>query len=281
MTETTTPLQPLVSVIIPVYNGEKYLKETIESVIAQTEKNWEIIAVNDGSKDGSQEILKEYEKLDSGRIRVISVENGGVSRARNTGADLARGTYLAFLDHDDMWPPHKLEHQMKLFSDAPSLSLSFSNQTHIDEYGKTIKESHLIFDDRHRGYVFELLIFGNFIPISSVIVKRDLFLRMGGFEPQFAIAEDWDFLLKVTRDFPVDYIDEPLVLYRLHKESATFTNDERSQTEEYIVFDKWKHNGPSVTLKNLLPHLVFKVKVYYHDIKRCLGISHVAIFHRQ
>jgi len=151
MTETTTPFQPLVSVIIPVYNGEKYLKETIESVISQTEKNWEIIAVNDGSKDGSQEILKEYEKLDPGRIRVISVENGGVSRARNTGADLARGTYLAFLDHDDLWAPHKLEHQMKMFSDSPSLPLSFSNQTHIDEYGKTIRESHLIFDQRQIG----------------------------------------------------------------------------------------------------------------------------------
>ena len=281
MIETTTPLQPLVSVIIPVYNCEKYLKETIESVIAQTEKNWEIIAVNDGSKDGSQEILKEYETLDPVRIRVISVENGGVSRARNTGANLAKGTFLAFLDHDDLWSPHKLEHQMNMFSVDSSLSLSFTNQTLIDEHGKTIKDSCYIFDHRHRGYVFELLVLGDFIPISSVMVKRDIFLNMGGFDPQFAIAEDWDFLLKVTRDFPVDYIDEPLVLYRLHKESGTFTNHERVQPEIDIVYNEWKNNGPSVTLKNLLPHLIFKVKVYYSDIKICLGISHVAIFHRQ
>ena len=82
---------------------------------------------------------------------------------------------------------------MKMFSDDNSLPLSFTNQTHIDEHGKIIRESHLTFDHRHRGYVFELLLFGNFIPISSVIVKRDLFLKVGGFDPQFAIAEDWDF----------------------------------------------------------------------------------------
>ena len=104
---------------------------------------------------------------------------------------------------------------------------------------------------------------------------------MGCFDPQFAIAEDWDFLLKVTRDFPVDYIDEPLVLYRQHKESGTFTNNKRMQTEAYITFNKWKKNGPSLSRKNLLPHLVFKVKVCYLDIKWQLGISHVAIFHRQ
>jgi len=267
------PPQPLISVIIPIYNGEKYLRETIDSVIEQTEKNWEIIAVNDGSTDGSQKILEEYEKLIPGRISVVSVENGGVSRARNIGADIAKGTYLAFLDQDDLWSSHKLEHQMVLFSTEPSLILSFTNQTIIDEHGNTIKVIHYIFDHRHRGYVLETLIFMNFIPISSVVIKRDIFLGMGGFDPQFAFVEDWDFLLKVARDFTVDYIDEPLVLYRQHKESGTFTNSRRLKKEVHIIYNKWKKTAPSLRRRrtNLLSNLVFKVKIYYYDIIKATG----------
>jgi len=281
MTETLTPIKPLVSVIIPVYNGEKYLKETIESVIAQTEKNWEIVAVNDGSVDGSQKILEGYEKLNPDRIRVISVENGGISRARNTGADLARGTYLAFLDHDDLWAPYKMEHQLKLFSNDSPLWLAFTNVTLIDEYGKIIKESCHNFDQRHRGYVFELLIFKNFIPCSSIMVKRDNFLMMGGFDPQFRFSEDYDFLLKVTRESPVDYIDEPLLLYRWHKDNTCYTNRERMKTEMCDVFIKWVKIGPSACSNNLLLYLIFRFKVYYINKKKRLLAIVNRIFHCQ
>ena len=281
MTETTTLPLPLISVIIPVYNGEKYLKETIESVIEQTEKNWEIIAINDGSKDRSLKILQMFEKTIPDRIRVFSVENGGVSRARNIGADLARGIYLAFLDQDDLWVPHKLEYQIALFLKDRSLGISFTNQSLIDEHGKMIEDRHLILDHRHRGYVFEQLLFGDFIPISTVIISRDIFLKIGGFDPQFAIAEDFDFLLKVTRYYPIDYIDEPLVLYRQHKESGSFTRKDQQQKEAYIIFNKSKKMSPPLCRKNLRPQLVNKVKVFYLEIKWRLGISHWEIFPHQ
>ena len=112
MMTTDSGKNPLVSVIIPVYNGERYLSDTIGSVIAQTEKDWEIVAVNDGSTDHSQAILEEFAMKYPDRIRVISVSNGGVSRARNTGVSEARGTYIAFLDQDDLWMPQKLQLQI-------------------------------------------------------------------------------------------------------------------------------------------------------------------------
>ena len=111
MTDSAPDTNPLVSVIIPVYNGQRYIAETIDSVISQTMEHWEIIAVNDGSTDGSSSILEKYPG-NCTRIRPVTVENGGVDRARNKGAALTRGKYLAFLDQDDLSAPGKLRSQV-------------------------------------------------------------------------------------------------------------------------------------------------------------------------
>jgi len=271
MTQTTTFQQPLISVIIAVYNGEKYLQETIESVILQSETNWEIIAVNDGSTDHSLEILGFFEKKIPGRIHVISLENGGVSRARNIGVDNAKGKFLAFLDQDDLWTPDKLERQFGLFSNDQTLEFSFTGTKYIDENMKTVKDPGFILDSRHRGYVFkQLLLLGNFIPISSVMVKRDIFIKAGGFNQRFKLAEDFDFCLNVVRELPVDYIDQPLLLYRLHKDSYSFKKMDQMDAEANIVFNKWGKMCPTRYHKNFLFAGIFKIKLRYLDIFRHL-----------
>ncbi len=266
-TDTKFYLNPIVSVIIPVYNGERYLAETIESVIAQTEVNWEIIAVNDGSSDNSLAILEGYAKKIPDRIQVITVENGGVSRARNTAVAAARGTYVAFLDQDDLWAPQKLQRQVEMFSRDKNLGISFTNATLIDEKGSIIREKMLKFGAKHRGNVLEYLIFENFIPISSVMLRKELFEKIGGFNPCFSLAEDYDFLLKVTQESPVDYIDEPLLLYREHRQSGTYLKIDQISAEAYSIINHWKRKNPRIFRKRFLKYQMFRLKFVILKIK--------------
>lgn len=128
----------LVSVIIPVYNSLPFLKDSIESIIAQTYQEWELIIVDDGSTDGSVELIKQYAERDS-RIRLILLgENKGAAIARNRGIQEARGRYIAFNDSDDMWKPHKLERQLRFMKETGAL-FSFTAFDKIDENGKFLK----------------------------------------------------------------------------------------------------------------------------------------------
>ncbi len=259
MTDTNIYKKPIVSVIIPVYNGERYLSETIDSVIAQTEVNWEIIAVNDGSTDRSLEILNEYVKKAPDRIRVITLVNGGVSKARNAAVAIALGTYIAFLDQDDLWAPNKLQRQIDMLSRNKNLGISFTNETLIDEKGLIIRENVLKFGKKQRGRVFECLLFENFIPISSVMFKKELFEKIGGFDPRFSLAEDYDFLLKVTQEVSVDYIDDPLLLYREHDESGTHKKIDRIAAESISIIDRWKQQKPWIFRRHFLKYLIFRL----------------------
>ena len=261
MTDTDPGKNPLVSVIIPVYNGERYLPDTIESVIGQTVKDWEIVAVNDGSRDQSLAILEEFAARNPGLIRVISVENGGVSRARNRGVSEAGGTYIAFLDQDDLWTDRKLELQLEQFRSDTSLGISFTNESVIDDKGSVIREHVLTFsDNRNRGYVFEHLVFENFIPISSVMLKKELFTGIGGFDPRYSLAEDYDFLLKAVRKARVDYIDAPMLLYREHGESGTYKKIDQITGEAFSIFDTWKSRDPWLFRRHFIRCCIFRLK---------------------
>ena len=113
---------PKISVIMPVYNGEKFLKEAIESILNQTFQNFELIIINDGSKDSSLDIIKKYENSDN-RIKVINQENAGVSVSRNNGIKNSIGEYVAFIDCDDLWLPKKLETQLESFNKDEDLKI--------------------------------------------------------------------------------------------------------------------------------------------------------------
>jgi len=267
MTEPGADVQPVVSVIIPVYNGQRYLAETINSVIAQIMKDWEIIAVNDGSTDRSLAILHEYEGKEPGRIRAVTVKNGGVSRARNTGVDLARGAFIAFIDQDDLWAPEKLKRQVGQVADNKNLGLSFTNESIIDENGAVVRENVLKLGSHQRGEIFGYLLFDNFIPISSVMVKRELFLHAEGFNPAFALAEDFDFLLKIARVAPVDYIDEPLLRYREHGESGTHTRIDRITAEALDIIGYWKRQDPVFFRKHYVQYQKFCLKFRFLKCK--------------
>lgn len=261
MTELKPHNNPRVSVIIPVYNGEDYLPATLESVISQTGKNWEIIAVNDGSADGSIKILENFAARNPGRIQVISVPNGGVSRARNTGVSVARGEYIAFLDQDDLWTPTKLEKQLEQFARDPDLGISFTNESIIDGSGNVLRENVLILTaGKNRGFVFDHLVFENFIPISSVIMQKKLFEDLGEFDTHYSLAEDYDLLLKAVKRARVDYIDESLLLYREHGNSGTHRKIDLLTKEAFEILDKWRIRDPRFFRLHFFDHFLFWLK---------------------
>jgi glycosyltransferase involved in cell wall biosynthesis len=267
MTATGSPENPFVSVVVPVYNGERYLSRTLDSIIAQTVSDWEIVAVNDGSTDDSQKILDEYAKKYPQKISIISVNNGGISRARNTGVSAARGTFIAFIDQDDLWKPEKLERQVRMFSENDNLGISFTNESIIDGNGALVHEKVFALNNKMKGDVFEQILFDNFIPISSVMLRRSLFREIGGFDPQYSLAEDYDFLLRVVQKVPVDYIDEPLLLYRVHSGSWTYKKIDKITEEACSILDYWRTRDPHLFRNHPLRYVVFRLKFAFLELR--------------
>ncbi len=153
------PYNPLVSVIIPTYNVEAFVKDALESVIAQTYDNWELIVVDDGSCDGTLELLRVYEGKDT-RIRVCALErNSGQAVARNHAVAVAKGRYIAFLDSDDMWLPYKLERQVSAFQEYEDAAVVFSYYEKISENG--VRSGRIVTSPSRVTY--DALLYGNVI----------------------------------------------------------------------------------------------------------------------
>lgn len=201
-------MMPRVSVVIPAYNAERFIGESVDSALAQTHPDVEVVVVDDSSTDATPHLLAAY----GDRIRVHRQSNGGAATARNTGARIATGEWLAFLDADDLWEPAKIERQLARVSCA----WSYTNRTNFGTRGDVpVLQSDCT--AMHDGDVFaRLLSEGNFITNSSVLIRRGLFLELGGFYAALRNAEDWDLWLRVAERHPVAYCSEPLVRYRFH-----------------------------------------------------------------
>jgi len=198
-----------VSVIIPAYNAEAFIVDTVNSALAQTFKDLEIIVVDDGSKDGTVAALATF----GDRIRVHQQANGGVAKARNTGVALATGTWVAFLDADDLWLPTKIERQLDCAQAAPMI---YTDRLNIGARGD-LPELQSVVTPMHDGDVFvPLLREGNFITNTSVMIQRDLFEKLGGFYTGLNGTEDWDLWIRVAERHPIALVPEPLVKYRFH-----------------------------------------------------------------
>lgn len=205
-----------VSVIIPAYNAERFIRESVDSALAQTHRDVEVIVVDDSSTDDTLHILQEY----GSRIRVLHQRNAGAAAARNAGAKVATGDWLALLDADDLWEPTKLEHQLAITTST----CSYTNRTNFGSRGD-VPELQSDITAMHEGDVFlPLLLESNFMTNSSVIVRKHVFERMGGFSTQLKNAEDWDLWLRIAEHHRVNYCPEPLVRYRFHSGGKSRNN---------------------------------------------------------
>lgn len=213
---------PLVSVVIPVFNAERYLAESAASVLGQGWPEIELLLVDDGSTDDSPRIARELAA--DPRVRLLSEENGGPARARNAGIRASRGEFVAFLDADDLWLPGKLRRQIPLFSEAPSPDVVYSQRLMMDADGRALEGFR---PPVPSGVVLDLLWVDNFVCMSSAVVRRDLFDRVGFFDEGLRMSEDFDFWLRAAVVGRFRGIGEPLVKYRVHSAQTSRRTEER------------------------------------------------------
>ena len=219
--------QPLVTIITPLYNAEKFIAQTIQSVINQTYQNWEMIMVDDCSTDSSREIVKQYEKNDS-RIRLIKSETnfGGPARPRNVGIENADGDYITFLDADDVWLPEKLEKQID-FIQKYNVDIVYTLANIIDENSiyRGAFNGHRIYN-KLKYFMNEknILYYTNFININSVLMKTDKQKRFSEDKNLIAL-EDWSYWIdSLDSGLKVKLLEERLLNYRVHSASISLRN---------------------------------------------------------
>ncbi len=204
-----------ISVVIPAYNVSKTIAETLNSLLAQTYEDFEVIIVNDGSTDNTVEIVTNF--CDS-RIKLISQENTGVSAARNRGVSCANGEYLSFLDADDIWMPDKLKEQVEALEENPEAAVAYSWTKLIDISGNTIDTM----QPNYSGRVYSQLLQENFLHSgSNVLIRRDAFVRVGGFNESMSHSEDYDCFLRLAKIYPFAVVKKPHVWYRIYSGSTT------------------------------------------------------------
>ncbi len=200
-------MPPLVSVIIPTYNRCAMVRQAIESVLVQTYRNFELIVVDDGSEDGTAERLTGY----GSSVRIYFQPRRGVAAARNRGVTHATGVYLAFLDSDDLWLPRKLEVQIAFMQKRPSVEICQTEEVWI-RHGARVNPK-----KKHRkpsGEIFRASLELCLVSPSAVMMKRDLFDTLGGFDETLPACEDYDLWLRVARSHAVPLITGPLVIKR-------------------------------------------------------------------
>ena len=205
-----------VSTIIPTYNCAAYIAEALESILAQTYPDVEIIVVDDGSTDSTRQVLEPYR----GRIIYLHQENQGESVARNRGIEAAGGEFIAFLDADDLWLPTKLERQVAAMDHYPEAVLAYSYAYAVDASGRRIRfrgSDLLCQGEAGLHQVFARLVTDNMIANPGAVLMRKQFLTgMTAFDPAIRWGEDWDLWLRLSLKGPFLFIPEPLACYRMH-----------------------------------------------------------------
>lgn len=203
------------SVVIPLYNKEKEIRRTVESVLAQSCPDFELVIVDDGSTDGSAEITEALCAEDH-RIRLIRKANGGVCSARNAGIDVSSGEFIALLDADDTWDPDFLLEAERMIADFPECAMWGLGFSELYE-GKPFRELPTGLPKGFRGVVENY--FGmegrvsDLFCSSSVVIRRSVFDKTGKFEERLRYSEDIDMWWRIIADFPVAYYDRPMAFY--------------------------------------------------------------------
>lgn len=232
---------PALSIVMPTYNSANTVREALASVEAQTFRDFEVIVVDDASTDGTPALLQTGYAGVPGRRLIALSENGGPARSRNRGIREARAEWVAFLDSDDLWTPRRLELQMRLAQQHPGVVMFCGRPAPFRVDEDAIEESH----ERHgrwgvegdRFLTLEELSEHNPIATSTVLVRRDVLEKLGGFDPQFRGPEDYDLWLRIAAAGKVYYSSEVLSRYR-YGELSLSTDDRRFLPQVLRVLEK-------------------------------------------
>lgn len=213
---------PIVSVIIPSYNCELYIAETINSILNQSFKDIELIVVDDGSTDRTCEIVASY----SAPVRLIRQQNARVCAARNRGISEAVGQYICLMDHDDFWFPHKLEQQVNLLQVHTEVGVVYSSFIlwNADSNGRFPAPASFdlaVFPDgidpELSGWIYHQFLLDCWMLTSTAMFRREVFEKCGNFNVNLPYSEDWDLWLRISKEYQFIKLNQPTTLYRQHK----------------------------------------------------------------
>jgi glycosyltransferase involved in cell wall biosynthesis len=259
-----------VSVVIPVYNGAAFIARAIDSALEQSHRPAEVIVVNDGSTDGTLEVLAAYR----GRIRLLSIANGGVSNARNLGMQASTGELIAFLDADDSWHPNKLQQQVAAMRAYPRAALCCCDYVvlnkhlgHVVNHFSVCKKG-MTYDRPFDHGLMRALIECNFVgTASTVMLRRTLCQQVGGFNVAYRQAEDYDYWLRCAARAPFIVLSARLMEKRSHDSNLTNDGLETLQCHERVLQDLPRNASLDAADAARIPLALAQLQ---HDIGRLL-----------
>jgi glycosyltransferase involved in cell wall biosynthesis len=267
---------PAVSVVIPVFNAERYIADALESIRRQTLSDVEVIVVDDGSTDNT---VREAERFSGSLgLTVMRQKNAGPAAARNAGIRRAQGRHCAFLDADDVMLPERLAAQVELFEADPDLGLVHTDLMTFDERG-IIHRSRRAFSDPCGGMVLDRLLMDNFITTSTVMAPRERLIGAGLFGEERRVSEDFELWLRMAARWKVGYLDRPLVRYRRRPGSLSDDKLLTGRCALEVIEAFWRQNPDcgqtlrSVRHRSLARHLATAGSAALAQGKRVEGLG--------
>ncbi len=260
---------PRVSVVIPTYNYAHFICNAVDSVLAQTYQDYEIIVVDDGSRDNTGDVLAPY----GDRIRCVRQENAGPSTARNKGIGLAQGELIAFLDADDCWLPDKLEKQVRFLDANPEFGMVFSDMSHCVD-GDMVHAAYL----RERGYryvaqgsIYNNLLREGFIFTPTVMLRSKCLDLVGVFDVTMCNCEDVDLWFRMADRYQIGFLDEPLVIRNQHGANVTGNSEDYLKAPVLLMERLYAVNSDlerKSIIKERLKSMFYNLGYYYFSIDR-------------
>jgi glycosyltransferase involved in cell wall biosynthesis len=236
---------PRVSAIVPCYNGAHFLPDALDSALAQTFADYELLVIDDGSTDNTAEVAGDYSARHPGRVRYIHQENKGLAVARNTAIAAARGDLLALLDCDDLWMPERLAEGVRVMDACPEVGLLHADIVCIDADRRPLPP--LSRDERFlSGRIFEHIYTRRaHVSCPTVLFRRECVEKVGGFDPELTRlgCEDRDLWLRIARHWPFAYIPRPMAQYRITPGSMSRNREKMMKAKMYVLE---KHAGASL-----------------------------------
>jgi GT2 family glycosyltransferase len=250
-----------ISVIVPAYNAERTILETVESVQQQTFSDFELIVINDGSTDRTLELLKT---IKDPRLKIFSYENGGLPVARNRGIFHATGEFIAFLDADDLWANDKLEMQLTALQQHPEAGVAYSWTYFMVEQGGTLS-FHACKPIFFEGNVYASLLVGDFIYNgSNTLIRRQAIESVGEFDPLCAGCADWDYWLRLAARWSFVVVPKPQILYR--QSSGTMSSKVEAMKEASLIALEKAYRAAPPELQSLRNQSVTRFHIYCADL---------------